>query len=325
MRLSPNEVGSIRTWSGCRRPTSSQCRPKTVTCQAPAVHSVRLGRTFTSVPTESSSPLPDRGTWERRVARALEIARRRAGMTQAEAVEALSPYQSRSSSSSSSRRQRWYDWVARPVSVSSLALIAAAHLARMTVDELLAEAGLPQTPRQAEDSGELRRQLAEVQDELARQRALNAGVQGRLDELAARVEGRRLPVAVPTDAPAMATLHDMLRAIAVLEDDITEVGRQVGREWDTRRDHNESLSRADVLRRRMGALEARTAEVATMVGAPYGGYPSAPASSDAEDDSFRTWLAEVLAILQRQLPVIRQQARQFSRTADASRKASQDR
>lgn len=77
---------------------------------------------------------PDRITLEGSVARALEIARRRSGKTQEEMVRALSPYQSRPAK----HQQRWHDWISRPGSVSSLALVAAARLANMTLDELLA-------------------------------------------------------------------------------------------------------------------------------------------------------------------------------------------
>ncbi len=81
----------------------------------------------------------DRSELEGRVARALEIARRRSGRTQEEMVQALSPYQSRPAK----HQQRWHDWISRPSSVSSLALVAAARLARTPVDDLLVEAGSP--------------------------------------------------------------------------------------------------------------------------------------------------------------------------------------
>ena len=77
---------------------------------------------------------PDRITVEGSVARALEIARRRSGKTQEEMVRALSPYQSRPAK----HQQRWHDWISRPGSVSSLALVAAARMASMSLDELLA-------------------------------------------------------------------------------------------------------------------------------------------------------------------------------------------
>src|SRR5215471_7495772 len=77
---------------------------------------------------------PDRTSLEGSVARALEIARRRSGMTQEEMVRALSPYQSRPAK----HQQRWHDWISRPGSVSSLALVAAARMAGMSVDDLLA-------------------------------------------------------------------------------------------------------------------------------------------------------------------------------------------
>jgi hypothetical protein len=72
------------------------------------------------------------------VARALEIARRRSGKTQEEMVRALSPFQSRRTERA--HPQRWHDWVSKPSSVSSLALIAAARLANMPLDALLAQA-----------------------------------------------------------------------------------------------------------------------------------------------------------------------------------------
>jgi hypothetical protein len=81
---------------------------------------------------KSSIP-PDRSDLEGTVARALEMARRRLGLTQEEMVQALSPYQSRPAK----HQQRWHDWVNRPTSVSSLALIAAATMARISLEDLL--------------------------------------------------------------------------------------------------------------------------------------------------------------------------------------------
>ncbi len=85
---------------------------------------------------------PDRIALDGRVARALEIARRRSGRTQEEMVRALSPYQSRPAK----HPQRWHDWITRPVSVSSLALVAAARMANISIDELLTQAGDVQPP-----------------------------------------------------------------------------------------------------------------------------------------------------------------------------------
>ena len=257
--------------------------------------------------------LPDRPAWEGRIARALEIARRRAGMTQAEAVEALSPYQSRSSSRPTSRRQRWYDWVARPVSVSSLALVAAAHLANMTVDELLNDAGLPQTPRDADESGELRRQLAEVQAELARQRVLNTEVQRHLAELADRVGGR--PSEMSNQAmPTAQGLGDALRVLAVLEDRVAELGSKFGRRWDSVLPDHDSESLSTAVRRRVGAVQARTTEIAGMAGVPYGGYPTAPISE--KEEVLSTWVVRVVEVLQEQLAAIETRTDRLKPAAD---------
>ncbi len=104
----------------------------------------------------------DRAMLEGRVARALEIARRRSGRTQEEMVRALSPYQSRPAR----HQQRWHDWTSRPRSVSSLALISAARLARTTVDALLAEAGeLPSLPDSLGD--DLGSRVAGIETQLA--------------------------------------------------------------------------------------------------------------------------------------------------------------
>lgn len=236
-------------------------------------------------------------------------------MTQAQAVEVLSVYQARPSSRPTSRRQRWYDWVARPVSVSSLALVAAAHLAGMTVDQLLAEAGLPQTSREPTDTDELHHQMDEMREELARQRELTAEVQGRLDELAARFDVGPKPVEA---APDLRDLQGTLREVAQLEHEVADFGRPHGRNWETSGELEESELPTDALRRRLGALEARVGELASRVGLPYGGYPSAPAHAEG-DEVFLNWVREVVGLLRDRVSSVQRRdpaGRQRARTAD---------
>jgi hypothetical protein len=110
--------------------------------------------------------VPDRIALEATIARALEIARARCGRTQEEMVRALSPYQSRPAR----HQQRWHDWINRPRSVSSVALLAAARMAGLTLDALLGEAmgasgqvaGAGDRPSQYDD------QLAQVAAVVAR-------------------------------------------------------------------------------------------------------------------------------------------------------------
>ncbi len=117
---------------------------------------------------------PDRIALEGRVARALEIARRRTGRTQEEMVRALSQYQSRPAK----HPQRWHDWITRPGSVSSLALVAAARMANISVDELLAQAGDVQTPPATQASDRWDELVAGFDRRLAQV----AEVMGRLQE-----------------------------------------------------------------------------------------------------------------------------------------------
>ena len=236
-------------------------------------------------------------------------------MTQAEAVEVLSVYQARPSSRPTSRRQRWYDWVARPVSVSSLALVAAAHLAGMSVDQLLTEAGLPQTSREPADADELKRQMDELRAELARQRELTADVQGRLDDLAARFDvGPK-----PADAtPHLRDLGEALSELARLEREVADLGRAYGRHWETSGEHEEAELPVEGVRRRIGTLEARVGVIASRVSLPYGGYPSAP-EQVGSDDVFLSWVREVVDLLRDRISSIQRRVPaelKRARTAD---------
>lgn len=147
---------------------------------------------------------PDRIALESGIARALEAARARCGLTQEEMVRALSPYQSRPSR----HQQRWHDWLNRPRSLSSVALVAAARMARTSVDALLGEASgrEPADEESEAEPGEYQEQLAQVAAVVARlsQTVETQGV--LLDRIAEQVLGRTrgstdLPEAVETRRP----------------------------------------------------------------------------------------------------------------------------
>jgi len=134
--------------------------------------------------------VPDRIALEATIARALEIARARCGMTQEEMVRALSPYQSRPSR----HQQRWHDWVNRPRSLSSVALVAAARMAGYPLDELLAEAIAgpgPAIELRGSSSSGVEAQLTQVAEVVARLQATVETQGDLLDRIAREVlEGR---------------------------------------------------------------------------------------------------------------------------------------
>jgi hypothetical protein len=127
------------------------------------------------------------------VARALEIARRRVGLTQEEMVQALSPYQSRPAK----HQQRWHDWVNRPSSVSSLALIAAATMAHISLEDLLAGADSVPPPSASSWMEEFEDRVARLERESASMmditRRLQASVEVQADLLRQLTEGGKAP------------------------------------------------------------------------------------------------------------------------------------
>jgi hypothetical protein len=135
--------------------------------------------------------VPDRTMLEGHVAGALDIARRRCGMTQEEMVRALSPFQSRPAKRA--HPQRWHDWISKPSSVSSLALIAAARLANTTVEALLAEAGASSgsEPARGESSADaipdFDRRLREIAEVVVRLQDTVEAQAELLDRVAAQI------------------------------------------------------------------------------------------------------------------------------------------
>jgi hypothetical protein len=182
-----------------------------------------------------------------------------------------------------------------------VALLAAAKLARLPIDSLLSDSAAS-PDRQATRLESLERQVADLTRRLEQRE--------RQDQVAST----SLPERVDVDA--------LEGTIAELEGELYEVGRQLGRPWDNWVEREESGDRADLLRRRIGTLEARLVVVAGMVGAQAGGYPPAPEGADAEDEDFQVWLADVTAILQRQLPSILQRAQALIGTSEDRRQAS---
>lgn len=97
---------------------------------------------------------------EGRVARALEVARRRSGMTVDAIVRELRPALRLPEVSDRPIRWTWYDWRKKPRSIPAVALLAAAELANTTVDALLSETTRPSSEGRL---ARLERELAEQQ------------------------------------------------------------------------------------------------------------------------------------------------------------------
>jgi DNA repair exonuclease SbcCD ATPase subunit len=175
-------------------------------------------------------------------------------------------------------------------------------------------------PGQERRAEELERRLQEVQQELGRQRRQNAAVEARLEELASRLESGA--VSMPqASTPAARRADELQGVLGDLQTEVGKLGEQLGRQWD----ESSGISYADLaatpaerLNRRVGALEARLAEVAGMVGAPYGGYPPAPDPSVGEDERLE-WVAEVVGMLQHQLVEVTRRAARFRQASGGSR------
>jgi hypothetical protein len=257
-------------------------------------------------------PVPARATLENDVRRLLDHAQRRIGAKVPEMVDALGGLQPRGAGT----RRSWYDWHERPETVSALTAMAAIHLLgpEAAIDVLFGDQASSVGDQSSRfsaaegDTQELRRQLTDVQSELARQRRLTAEVQGRLEELAATVEGRR--------SVARMSVSDLEKLIAEIESDMEHVGRRIGRQWDVSAETDDNVSQGERLHSRIGTLEARMALVAKMLGTPLGHYPGAPEPADIESGAFRDWLAEVTALLQQQMPAVLERADALVDTPD---------
>src|SRR5215467_29347 len=99
---------------------------------------------------------------ERRAAQALEVARRRAGLSVEAMVRSLRPaLRLPDLEPGKAGRHNWYDWRRRPHSIPAVALLAAAQIAGLPLDLLLSDSNAP--PHAQSDRLEsLERQVAEL-------------------------------------------------------------------------------------------------------------------------------------------------------------------
>jgi hypothetical protein len=265
--------------------------------------------------------VPPRATLENDVRRVLDHAQRRVGANVPEMVDALGGLQPRGAGT----RRSWYDWHEKPETVSALTAMAAVRLlgpdAAIEVifgDQVSGVGDQSSRSSAAEgDTQELRRHLADVQSELARQRRLTAEVQGRLEELAVTVEGRR--------SVARLSVSDADEVLAEIEDGMKLVGSRIGRQWDVPTERDDAASYGEWLHSRIGTLEARIALVAKMVGVPLRQYPSAPEPADVESAAYRDWLAEVTALLKQQMPGLLERTHALVDTPNRSEQTGQTR
>jgi len=233
----------------------------------------------------------------------MERARTRAGLTVEAMVRRLRPaLRMPPVPPGKGVRQNWYDWRQNPRSLPAVALVAAAKLAGLPIDSLLSDTQVS-PGHQASRLESLERQVA---------------------DLTRRLEQReQQDQTVTATRPTQDTVDSLERTIGELEGELYGVGRLIGRSWDDSVERDESDGRAEILRQRIGTLEARLVMVAGMVGATAGGYPSAPQSADVDDAEFKTWLADVVAILQRQLPSVLEGAQTLISTPKRERQASE--
>ena len=232
---------------------------------------------------------------EGRAAQALEVARRRAGLSVEEMVRSLRPaLRLPDLEPGKAGRHNWYDWRRRPHSIPAVALLAAAQIAGLPLAVLLSESGAP-SQSQSGRLQSLERQVAELTRRLEQRERADQDV--------------RVPRWSGIDAEAVIAALDELEA----------VGRQLGRRWETAVDEEEdSFGPTEVLKRRVGRLEARMVEVSGIVGAPFGGFPSAPAS--LQDQAFQGWLQMVLGMFHRQLAVVQERVKERTDTAQDARR-----
>jgi len=250
-----------------------------------------------------------RSPWAEIVGGILEEARRRAGKGPALALrlEQLGVVGERGERYSESSISNWIRGRAKP---PAEVVLAAAQAADISLDDRLG------IGRQA--SG-LEQQLAEVRDELARQRRQTSAVEARLEELAAHVgSGGSAPKASTGSGGAEA---GVLRDIDELVAQVARVGERLGRpaaEPSGISYADQAASPAERIARKVGALEARLAEVAGMVGAPYGGYPAAPGPSATIDQQCE-WAVEVMGMIRHQLVEVAARAERIGRESGRAR------
>jgi hypothetical protein len=192
-------------------------------------------------------------------------------------------------------------WMRGDTTPPANVLLAVAHSTGISLDDRL---GVGREPTAVEQ------RLAEVQEELAQQRSATVAMEQRLEEFAARLEGRELSGAAPGSPTS---LEDLEKAIRRLEDEMAEVGAQLHRRWDGPAGISYRRAFAGQPERlvdQIGTLQAHMAEVASMVGAPYGGYLPTP-ESPANEEAVRAWLVPTVATLERQMLVVRERAHEI--------------
>jgi hypothetical protein len=121
----------------------------------------------------------------------------------------------------------------------------------------------------------------------------------RVRDLEARV-GSTSPHDVRGKASAMGALGELGEGLTDLEDQVFELGRQLGRSWDRPAGISyvdATSSDAERLARRVNALLSHYLEVASMVDAPRASYPPPPEPA-AGPQELSGWLAAVVATLQ---------------------------
>jgi transcriptional regulator with XRE-family HTH domain len=231
--------------------------------------------------------------FRRELSLALRHARERLRMSQDEFAKTLGHFLGRPISSSYVA-----DWEHGVVEPTASALLAAAELTGLSVDELRGAAPAAVVAR-----------LERLEVEVERLTHLEA----RVEKLLARVEGPT-PY-VPAAGGPMWGRDELEREIGQLEADITEIGRRLRRHWSEPFVTQDATAVASPFQRvfaRIGTLESRMMEVAGVVGAPSGGYPRQPDPA-AGEEVVLAWVEHVVTMLQQQMPAVLVRARDLRR------------
>jgi hypothetical protein len=140
----------------------------------------------------------DRAQLEALVSEAMEIARQRTGLTAEAWARRLRPALHLPDATPEMKvRNNWYSWRSKPWTVPAVALLAAARVAEVPLDELVAAAAQSVTqrrqdasgpPEPAEPSSEGR--LARLEREVAEQQRLIDELREEIDRRATRATGR---------------------------------------------------------------------------------------------------------------------------------------
>jgi hypothetical protein len=232
-----------------------------------------------SVP--SKVELPGRELLEDQVRRLLDRARRRSGASVEEIVQELGQLQAKGAGT----RRSWYDWHERPETVSSLTILGVLHVLgpEGAVEVLFG--------RSATTKGNaLQAQVADLERQLAEQRAGTRQLERRLEDLASRVGA----------GGKHGTRVDVERLLQEVEEAVQQAGQALGRPWTESPVSAAADEESTVVRRRLSAVQARIVEFRSMVGEPWRGtYPSAPGAG-ASDLEVTAWIRAMLRILAQQ-------------------------